>query len=60
MISDPYQEACDVGAVEEAVVLLGPGPAALSLSPLAAEETARRLIAAAAIARAYRPNPAKL
>jgi hypothetical protein len=50
-ISDAHSEASDVFAEEGQVIVEGPDGVAVTLSPDAAEETARRLKAAAATAR---------
>lgn len=46
-----YDEAGEIAAVEGEVVVLGPGQTAMSMTPDAAEEAARRLINAAIAAR---------
>ncbi|MGA0607587.1 hypothetical protein ACO2Q0_16470 [Phenylobacterium sp. VNQ135] len=55
--SAPLTEAMNAQAVEGEVVVLGPESIAVSLTPEAAEESARRLAAAAAEAR-RQPKPA--
>lgn len=47
----PYREPSQVSAENGAIIVDGPDGVAVTLSPDAAEETARRLIAAAAEAR---------
>lgn len=54
--STPFTEAMTVQAVEGEVVVLGPDSVAVSLTPDAAEESARRLTAAAAEARTQPPR----
>ena len=51
-----YDEATKVGAEDGEVTLNGPDGVGLSMTPAAAEETARRLLAAAGKARAQRPD----
>ena len=50
----PHNQPSEVVAEAGLVLVDGPGSAAISMSPDAAEETARRLIAAAAEARTQR------
>jgi hypothetical protein len=47
----PYAQPSDVAAEAGAVLIDGPGATAIAMTPDAAEETARRLMAAAAEAR---------
>lgn len=62
MRSAPLVEAFStpmtVEVVDHDVVVLGPDAVAVSLTPAAAEESGRRLIAAAALARAGAAEPA--
>lgn len=51
----PYDEASSVTAEDGEVIVEGPGGVAVSLTPDAAEETGRRLIEAATLARTQRP-----
>lgn len=50
----PYDVPSDVCAEEGEVIVEGPGGVAVSLTPDAAQETGRRLVEAAAQARAHR------
>jgi hypothetical protein len=52
--STSYAEASMVGAEEGQVLVDGPGSVAVAMTPEAAEETGRRLIEAAALARRQR------
>ncbi|WP_165842746.1 hypothetical protein [Phenylobacterium deserti] len=54
-MSDAFSEPMTVQVVENEVVVLGPDGVGLSLTPAAAEESGRRLIQAAADARAEQP-----
>jgi hypothetical protein len=54
-LADPFIEPMTVRAVDGEVVVLGPDSVAISLSPDAAEESARRLIEAAEDARQEGP-----
>lgn len=53
----PFDEAMTVQSVEGEVVILGPDSVAVSLTPEAAEESARRLAAAATAARGQTSEP---
>jgi hypothetical protein len=56
-VSAAFAEPMTVRCIEGEVVILGPDAVAVSLTPAAAEESARRLEAAAAEARRH-PNGA--
>lgn len=56
-MSDAFDEPMTVTAVEGEVVILGPEAIALALTPDAAEESARRLMTAAAQARGEATAP---
>lgn len=54
-MSDAYSEPMTVRAIDGEVVITGPDAVAVSLTPEAAEESARRLSRAAAEARGGAP-----
>ena len=55
-LGDPFVEPMTVQAVDGEVVVLGPDSVAVSLTPDAAEESGRRLIAGAENARQEGPD----
>ena len=55
-LSDALSEAMTVCAVDGDVVVLGPDGVAVSLTPEAAEESAKRLATAAEAARGQSPE----
>ena len=55
-VNEAYSEPMTVTVVDGEVVVLGPDAVSVSLTPDAAEESARRLSAAAAEARAPAPQ----
>ena len=56
-MSEAYSEAMTVRVVEGEVVILGPDGLSAALTPEAAEESARRLKAAAQEARVHDDDP---
>jgi hypothetical protein len=57
-VSAAYAEPMTVRCIEGEVVILGPDAVAVSLTPAAAEESARRLEAAAVEARRHQDDAA--
>jgi hypothetical protein len=55
----PYQEASRTYAVEGDVVILGPNSIGISVTPAAAETTAKRLVRSAKIARGQAERKAR-
>ncbi|HEY8571966.1 hypothetical protein [Phenylobacterium sp.] len=55
--TEAYPEPMTVSVIEGEVVILGPDAVSVALTPEAAEESARRLIAAARQARAPSQEP---
>ena len=56
-VSVAFSEAMSAQAIEGEVVVLGPAGFAVSLTPEAAEESARRITAAAQLARGQDAGP---
>lgn len=55
-LDKPYAEAMKVQAIDGEVVVLGPNSVGVAMTPDAAEESARRLAAAAREAREHPPS----